>query len=66
MPVQLVNPDPRCADVHLIDPAPLGYLHLAANVEAAHRPDTTRPGSGRNVAAGSYRDTSAAKSPAAR
>jgi hypothetical protein len=38
MPVQLVNPDPRYADVHLIDLARWGYLHLAANVEAAHRP----------------------------
>jgi hypothetical protein len=38
MPVQLVNPDPQYANVHLIDPAPLGYLHLAAHVEAAHRP----------------------------
>lgn len=38
MPVQLVNQDPRYGKVHLIEPAPLGYLHLAADVEAAHRP----------------------------
>jgi len=40
MPVQLVNPDPRYANVHLIDPAPLGYLHLAANTEARAPPGT--------------------------
>ncbi len=38
MPVELVNPDPRYGKVHLIDPAPLGYLHLAADVAASHRP----------------------------
>jgi hypothetical protein len=38
MPVELVNKDPRYSKVHLIDPAPLGYLHLAAEVQAAHRP----------------------------
>jgi hypothetical protein len=38
MPVELVNPDPRYSKVHLIDPARLGYLHLAAEVQAAHRP----------------------------
>lgn len=38
MPVQLVNPDPRYGKAHVIEPAPLGYLHLAADVEAAHRP----------------------------
>jgi len=38
MPVELVNKDPRYFKVHLIDPAPLGYLHLAAEVQAAHRP----------------------------
>lgn len=38
MPVDVVNPDPRYGKVHLIDPAPLGYLHLAADVQAAHRP----------------------------
>ena len=38
MPVQLVNQDPRYGKVHLVEPAPLGYLHLAADVEAAHRP----------------------------
>ena len=39
MPVELVNKDPRYSKVHLIDPAPLGYLHLAAEVRAAHRPE---------------------------
>jgi len=38
MPVQLVNQSPRYGKVHLIEPAPLGYLHLAADVEAQHRP----------------------------
>ncbi len=38
MPVQLVNQDPRYGKAHLIEPAPLGYLHLAADVEAAHWP----------------------------
>jgi len=38
MPLELVNPDPRYTKVHLIEPAPLGYLHLAADVQAAHRP----------------------------
>jgi hypothetical protein len=38
MPVELVNPDPRYGKVHLIEPAPLGYLHLAGEVQAAHRP----------------------------
>jgi hypothetical protein len=38
MPLELVNPDPRYSKVHLIEPAPLGYLHLAADVQAAHRP----------------------------
>jgi hypothetical protein len=38
MPLELVNPDPRYAKVHLIEPASLGYLHLAADLEAAHRP----------------------------
>lgn len=38
MPVELVNPDPRYSKVHLIEPASLGYLHLAADVQAAHRP----------------------------
>jgi hypothetical protein len=39
MPVEMLDPDPRYGKVHLVDPAPLGYLHLAADVEAAHRPD---------------------------
>src|SRR5256885_13771639 len=38
MPVELASKDPRYSKVHLIDPAPLGYLHLAAEVQAAHRP----------------------------
>lgn len=38
MAVELVNPDPRYGRVHLIEPTPLGYLHLAADVQAAHRP----------------------------
>src|SRR5260370_15722403 len=38
MPVELVNKDPRYSKVHLIDHAPLGYLRLAAEVQAAHRP----------------------------
>jgi len=38
MPVELVNPDPRYGKVHLIEPAPLGYLHLAGEVQAARRP----------------------------
>jgi len=38
MPVQLVNPDSRYGKAHLVEPAPLGYLHLAADVEAAHWP----------------------------
>lgn len=38
MPVQLADPDPQYASVHLTGPAPLGYLHLAANV----RPPTAR------------------------
>lgn len=38
MPLELVNPDPRYAKVHLVEPAPLGYLLLAADVQAAHRP----------------------------
>lgn len=38
MPVAIVNPNPRYGKVHLVEPAPLGYLHLAADVEAPHRP----------------------------
>ena len=38
MPVELVNPNPRYGKVHLIESAPLGYVHLAAEVQAAHRP----------------------------
>jgi hypothetical protein len=38
MPLELVNPDPRYSKVHLIEPAPLGYVHLAADVRAPHRP----------------------------
>jgi hypothetical protein len=36
--VEIVNADPRYSKVHLIEPAPLGYLHLAGDVEAPHRP----------------------------
>jgi hypothetical protein len=38
MPVELVNPNPRYGKVHLIEPTSLGYVHLAAEVQAAHRP----------------------------
>jgi hypothetical protein len=38
MKLDIVNPDPRYGKVHLLEPAPLGYLHLAADVQAAHRP----------------------------
>lgn len=38
MGLELVNPDPRYGKVHLIESAPLGYLHLAADVQAAHYP----------------------------
>ena len=38
MSVQLVSKDPRYAKARLLEPAPLGYLHLAADVEAPHRP----------------------------
>jgi len=38
MAVELVGQDPRYSKVHLIEPSPLGYLHLAAEVQAAHRP----------------------------
>jgi hypothetical protein len=42
MPLELVNPDPRYTKVHLIEAAPLGYLHLAADVQAPHRPGPRR------------------------
>ena len=38
MPNQLVNKDPRYGKAHLVEPAPLGILHLAADLEAPHRP----------------------------
>jgi len=38
MALELVNPDPRYGQVHLIEPAPLGYLHLAADAQAPRRP----------------------------
>ena len=38
MSVQLVNKDPRYDKARLLAPAPLGYLHLAADVAAPHRP----------------------------
>ena len=34
MALELAHPDPRYAKVHLIEPAPLGYLHLAADLQA--------------------------------
>jgi hypothetical protein len=36
--LEIINPDPRYSKVHLIETAPLGYLHLAADVQAPHRP----------------------------
>jgi hypothetical protein len=33
MPLHLVNPDPRYERVQLVQPTPLGYIHLAAEVE---------------------------------
>ncbi len=36
--VKLVNQDPRYGKAHLVEPAPLGYLHLAADVAAPHMP----------------------------
>ena len=38
MELHLVNPDPRYSKVRLIEPAPLGYLHVAAEVRAPKRP----------------------------
>ena len=38
MPVKLVNSDPRYGMAHFVEPAPLGYLLVAADVEAPHRP----------------------------
>jgi hypothetical protein len=38
MPVKLVNQDPRYGKAHFVEPTPLGYLLLAADVAAAHRP----------------------------
>jgi hypothetical protein len=38
MPVKLVNPDPRYGKARRTEPAPLGYLHLAADTGAQHRP----------------------------
>jgi hypothetical protein len=38
MPVKLVNQDPRYGKAHFVEPAPLGYLLLAADVQAPHRP----------------------------
>ena len=38
MALELVNADPRYGKVHLIEPTPLGYLHLAADVQAPHFP----------------------------
>jgi hypothetical protein len=36
--LQLVNPDPKYSKVRLIDPSPLGYLHVAAEVRPPARP----------------------------
>jgi hypothetical protein len=51
MPVELVNPDPRYGRVLLAEPAPTGYLHLAADAGAAHRagPVLHRSGSKRQL-----------------
>jgi hypothetical protein len=38
MALELAHPDPRYSKVHLIEPTRLGYLHLAADVQAPHRP----------------------------
>jgi len=38
MPVELVNQNPRYGKAHFVEPAPVGYLHLAADVAAAHWP----------------------------
>jgi hypothetical protein len=38
MELRLVNPDARYSKVRLIEPAPLGYLHVAAAVQALKRP----------------------------
>ena len=38
MELHMVNPDPRYSKVRLIEPAPLGYLHVAAEVRAPKRP----------------------------
>jgi hypothetical protein len=35
--LQLVNPDPRYSKVRLIEPAALGYMHVAAEVRAPQR-----------------------------
>jgi hypothetical protein len=36
MDLQLVNPQPRYAKVTLIEPPPLGYIHVAATVDPPH------------------------------
>jgi hypothetical protein len=38
MELHLVNPDPRYSKVRLIEPAPVGYLHVAAEVRAPMPP----------------------------
>ena len=38
MELRLVNPDPRYSKVRLIEPASLGYLHVAAEVRTPKRP----------------------------
>ena len=38
MELHLVNPDSRYSKVRLIEPAPVGYLHVAAEVRAPKQP----------------------------
>jgi hypothetical protein len=38
MAIRIVNQDPRYGKARLVEPVPLGYLHLAADVAAPHRP----------------------------
>jgi hypothetical protein len=50
MDLKLVNPQARYAKVTLIDPPPLGYIHLAAAVDPPSGP-TPIPGRSRRKAA---------------
>ena len=45
MDLQLVNPQPRYAKVTLVEPPPLGYIHVAATVDP---PRGRRPFPGRS------------------